>query len=477
MKEIIQKSKMHKRERQMQKEQDLDLVEQVDADLDEIRTLLAPMSSADAIPATHNKMTVSSDRLRMIQGLDPLSSPSSSDQQQAQQQQQQPPKIEEYDRVFRELARDGRAAPTDRTKSDQEVAAEAADKLRAAETRRARRMQGLYSDSEQEDEGDGERNKKRKNRARGGSGGGGDAVADDLGDEVWGAEVAAVRGREEVMPLTYDKEGRLVNKEIFMKPKEDSSSSSSDDDDDGENGDSASDEESDEEEESDDATNDEESTTKIGSLEPEFDSSISSSGDDADNDVELENSDSSKDESDKDSDQAALEEMYEGNSAPSENEEEEQENKPKKRKRAEKEKIMLQASKELPYTFDAPTCFADFKELVKDRSLNEELVIVKRLLILYNVKLDGRNRLHMENLSCILMERVVELGNAKSDQEGGEKLVKYREQAVQLGRLYPNAFAKWCKSEIQILRDSFNKKIGAISKKTGIHLHFFFLFF
>jgi nucleolar protein 14 len=64
MKEVIAKSKMHKRERQQQKEHDLDLVEQVDGDLDLMRSLLAPMNP----PVSEGRMKISSDRLQLING-------------------------------------------------------------------------------------------------------------------------------------------------------------------------------------------------------------------------------------------------------------------------------------------------------------------------------------------------------------------------------------------------------------------------
>jgi nucleolar protein 14 len=64
MKEVIAKSKMHKRERQQQKEHDLDLVEQVDGDLDLMRSLLAPMNA----PVSEGRMKIASDRLALING-------------------------------------------------------------------------------------------------------------------------------------------------------------------------------------------------------------------------------------------------------------------------------------------------------------------------------------------------------------------------------------------------------------------------
>ena len=118
---------------------------------------------------------------------------------------------------------------------------------------------------------------------------------------------------------------------------------------------------------------------------------------------------------------------------------------------------MANASQELPFTFDSPKTFSDFKELIEGRSETDQITIVKRLLILYNIKLDGHNRVHVENLSSILMEKVVELGNCKIEVDL-DLITKYRQHSVELCSLYANAFATWCKKEIQSLRDSFNRK-------------------
>jgi nucleolar protein 14 len=76
-----------------------------------------------------------------------------------------------YDRIVRELAFESRAKPKDRTKTEEELAAEAKEKLEKAERQRLRRMQGL---DEESDEDDKSRRKKRKLQAPSG---------DDLDDD------------------------------------------------------------------------------------------------------------------------------------------------------------------------------------------------------------------------------------------------------------------------------------------------------
>lgn len=285
----------------------MDLVEQVDADLDEIRGLLAPMSDEKVpLPITEGKMIVSSDRLRMIQGLDPLNDTTHLNRK----DKKEPKKIDDYDKLFRELARDGRAAPTDRTKTDQEMATDQAEMLRTAEEKRQKRMQGIQdSDS---DLSDSEKKNKRKRVKKVDR----DAIADDLGDDSYRESINSRRNLEEIMPLTYNKDGVLVNNEIFMKPKEDSDSSDA-----GDSSDSSEDSDSEASEDSDSKASDNEASgsesnsdkevnhdqTLIGSEEPEFDM--------------IQSDESNSQDKDTDSDQDALEEMYEGQDSEQEEEE------------------------------------------------------------------------------------------------------------------------------------------------------------
>lgn len=181
MMEVIQKSKFHKKQRQMQKENDLELMEDLDENLNDIRSLLAPM------PKSEGKMTISSDRLKLIENEFP-----------------------DFDKTVKELAFEKRGQPTNRIKTEEELAQEELEELEEKEKRRQRRMKGLNESDEEEVP------KKKKTRPA--------PVATmnnnnpDLLDlpEMPGAEIA---------PLTY-KDGKLVNTEIFMKPTSDSESSS-----------------------------------------------------------------------------------------------------------------------------------------------------------------------------------------------------------------------------------------------------------
>ncbi|KAI4596108.1 nucleolar complex protein 14 [Pestalotiopsis sp. 9143b] len=120
MKEVIAKSKYHKAERQAAKEADEDLRMELDEELPNLRELL------------------------FKSGKDKDSEAKSSSAQELQR---------EYDLQVRSLAADRRAAPTDRTKTEEEQAEDEARKLRELEEKRQRRMEGKEeSESEAEDE-------------------------------------------------------------------------------------------------------------------------------------------------------------------------------------------------------------------------------------------------------------------------------------------------------------------------------------
>ncbi|KAK9356974.1 nucleolar protein 14 [Lipomyces doorenjongii] len=117
MKEIIAKSKMYKHERQKAKEEDLEEIENLDGELSDLQSLLF-QTSASAQPGS-----VPADAERDT----------------------------EYDAHVREMVFDRRAKPSDRTKTEEEIAEENARRLRELEEQRLRRMKGEVS--EEEDDG------------------------------------------------------------------------------------------------------------------------------------------------------------------------------------------------------------------------------------------------------------------------------------------------------------------------------------
>ncbi|KAJ2693347.1 nucleolar complex protein 14 [Coemansia sp. IMI 209128] len=145
MQEIIAKSKMHKQERQLIKEQDEDIRRELDDDFESVRAMLFDdtekpmMSASDGVVRTEGDVA--------------------------------------YDSYVRELVYEQRARPQDRLKTEVEAATEEKERLERAERHRQRRMEGLDSDSEIESDSDSGGKKGYKTKALR------KPVADDLGDD------------------------------------------------------------------------------------------------------------------------------------------------------------------------------------------------------------------------------------------------------------------------------------------------------
>lgn len=115
MQEVIAKSKLHKLERQQQKARDDELVENLNADFDDLMADLAQVESKS---------------------------------------QKEKRETDAYDVNIQEFAFEKRADPKDRTKTDQEIAEEAAEKKRQAERAQQARMDGDELDVDYDNVGD-----------------------------------------------------------------------------------------------------------------------------------------------------------------------------------------------------------------------------------------------------------------------------------------------------------------------------------
>uniref|UniRef100_A0A8C5LTP8 NOP14 nucleolar protein n=1 Tax=Leptobrachium leishanense TaxID=445787 RepID=A0A8C5LTP8_9ANUR len=105
--ELIAKSKLEKRERQTQKEKTLELTDKLDSDWKAIQTLLAHKT-----PRAERKTEA------------------------------EKPKPDEYDKIVRELGFEMKAQPSERLKSEEELAKEEQERLQKLEAERLRRMHG-----------------------------------------------------------------------------------------------------------------------------------------------------------------------------------------------------------------------------------------------------------------------------------------------------------------------------------------------
>ncbi len=141
MKEVIAKSKLHKYERQQVKEDDDDLRAELDKGLPDLFALMRgqqPVPAAPAPPTIDGKTSMNPDRAALLNGKDRLQAD------------------KEYDERLRQMAYEKRAAPTERTMTEEEKAVEDAKRLKELDQERTRRMKG--EESSEEDTGDNERN-------------------------------------------------------------------------------------------------------------------------------------------------------------------------------------------------------------------------------------------------------------------------------------------------------------------------------
>ncbi|KAL4913161.1 nucleolar protein 14 [Aspergillus aurantiobrunneus] len=145
MKEVIAKSKFHKAQRQMAKEDDDDLREELDKGLPDLFDMLRSVKPPPKPePPKDDLAAMNPDRAAILQG------------------QSQGDMEKEYDQRLKQLTFDKRSTPTDRTKTEEEKVEEEAQRLKKLEEERIRRMRGedISEDelevAEEEDAGDSE---------------------------------------------------------------------------------------------------------------------------------------------------------------------------------------------------------------------------------------------------------------------------------------------------------------------------------
>lgn len=141
MKEVIAKSKFHKLERQKAKEDDDDLREELDKGLPDLFDVLRGIKPPPKPePPKDDLAAMNPDRAALL---------NTSEDKDTEK---------EYDQRLKQLTFDKRSMPTDRTKTAEEKAEEEAQRLKALEEERVRRMRGeeLSDEDDDEDEEDGE---------------------------------------------------------------------------------------------------------------------------------------------------------------------------------------------------------------------------------------------------------------------------------------------------------------------------------
>ncbi|ORX45832.1 Nop14-like protein [Hesseltinella vesiculosa] len=330
MKELIAKSKMHKYERQLAKQEDDELREQLDDELGDLHALLKrkPLPSQSSMFARAEAEKADGDEEPLVQKKDD--------------------DYEDYDKALRDLATDRRARAGDRTKTEEELAMDEKEKLEKAERARKRRMEGLDSESEDDDA----KPYKRKKKTKG-------PEADDLEDDDYFDEMETQQQLgggltlEDIQNGAYDYDNDMAGSddEGSASDGEDIGSDDGDDDDD-------------EEELEDDL---------VG---PQFDAM-----DDDDDDMN-EFGAQGKIKAVKSSKKVA--------------------------------EIASTTSAEIPFTFDCPESHDQFLGYLKGLSTEDVLVVIKRIRVLYHIKLHPENKKKMATFLSVLLDHLAYVASTVS---------------------------------------------------------------
>lgn len=462
--QLIAESKKRKAERQMAKEKTLQKTEELDAEWKELLPYVNMGKQEDVVD-----------------------------------------KKDSYDVLMNELKFEPRGTPSNKLKSEAEIAEEEAQKLKELEEERLRRMHGEEPSSTQ----------KKQHRS-----------ADDLDD---GLEI-----EEEGFELTYDKDGNPIgldklNDDEIIEKKKDGPDFGSDDEN-----------ESDEESGEDDDSANEEDDTKDSE-----DTDVKASEKDDDNTKEDENDeDSSGDESDNLSDLQVTDDVEEKIEVDSEDEIEKdtisknesykisqsEENLvteiKKKEKKSHKEvlndkdismesedcekveinhdldnkvkekkkvsfsrdvtlvtykkelpgapgendkmkKLTPDMYNDIPYAIEAPSDYEELTELFKDRTPEQQNVIVERIIKCNHPSLNEKNKEKLENLFALLMQHI----NDASESEAWDILNLLAPQLFVLTQFSPSN-AAYCLSEVinEKHSDFMKKKHKYPSQETFLFL-------
>jgi len=353
MREVIAKSKLYKLERQKEKDEDEDVRKDLDDEFDDLRGLLtmAKPSARRPLPSQNSVFGRVEDE-RKDKELEEAAQKASAENKEDEDDYQ------DYDKFVRELAFDQRAKPSDRTKTEEEIALEEKEKLEKAEKARKRRMEGLDSEDEDTTASNRRADKGRaiKKRKR-------EPQADDLDDDF------------------DDSEGPQLGHGLTL---EDIMAAKRDDDDDEEEG------SGDEEEESEGEDSDEDEDEDEGS---EDESDI----------ADLDSSDEvhfGEDDEDDMNEVGANGKIVKGSA--------------KKTKASAPSKKKVSENYEIPYTFECPSEHVEFLEILQDIQLEDTPTVIQRICVLYHIKLAAENRQKLENFFTVLVDHIGHLASTES---------------------------------------------------------------
>ncbi|CAK8534035.1 unnamed protein product [Lathyrus sativus] len=369
MNEIIAKSKFYKAQKAKDKEEDCDLVDELDKNFTSLAHSEALLSLTEPNKRKALNALVNNSKSNEKSDKDSLSATPTMDKSVKE-------KPDEYDQLVRQMGFEICARPSDRLKTPEEIAQEERERLEELEELRQKRMTAAEDSSEEDDE-DSEKPSEQKQRSVSG---------DDLGDSF------------SVDEETITKKGLI---DLILERKDDEDSSGEDDDGEEDSDDSESSEDPDE-----GTGDDHKKDITLKDWEQSDDDDISAG---------------SEDEDDEDEERAAeeLDEIKGLNSRIH-----------KKAKRndsvesvkgdddaSDAKKIVVgeKMSKELeiPYIIEAPKTFEELCSLVDKRSNSDIILIINRIRKSNAIILAAENRKKVQVFYGVLLQYFAVLTNKK----------------------------------------------------------------
>ncbi|KAJ1019476.1 hypothetical protein NDA16_004593 [Ustilago loliicola] len=405
MREVIAKSKYHKLERQKMKDADDELREQLDDELADIRGLLyeqAPVPTPAPAPDPKAKAKVNVFPGPAATGANATAIVGNAKMESQEGAEEKP--ASSYDTFVRELAFERRAKPQDRLKSEEELAADEAQRLMKAEKARLKRMRGDSDGEGDEDEEEGGRRKRKKGTGSS-SGPKRSAQADDLDDdfELDGMTAGEVYG----LGAGLAESGAV----------DESDDEETDDDEDGEDDEDEDEEggEGEDEEEEDDDEDDEDDFTDLA---------------DADDAIQI--------GEDEESEQEGDHEALTGNTPKAGS----SSKGTKAGSTAGKAKSTPITETKLPFTFPCPATHDDLLSLLEAHSIEPKHIptVVKRIRTLHHPSLAEDNKYRLQALIGVLIDHALHwAGQAQLHQfKTGEK---HKLAFVIVNSLIPHIFS------------------------------------
>ncbi|ORX88183.1 Nop14-like protein [Neocallimastix californiae] len=272
-------------------------------------------------------------------------------------------------------------------------------------------MNGIDSDEEDNDDS--------KNRP---------AQGDDLDDGL-----SYNYDEEEVMPLTY-KDGKLINQDIAFSRKRKAK-----DEEDEEISDESEDEDDNEDEDEEDENDENDETDNEDILGDEI--------------VEVNENLSENNES-KDEKISNIDETIKKNIIQDENIKKEIEQRRKKRSE--------QAKNELGYVFSIPETHGKFLELISEKSIDDQMTIIRRIRILYNVKIHPQNKDKLTFFFGIILTHLNYITN-KNDISFDE-INRYTRCVISFAFQFTDYFNDYAKNKLIQIEKKITKKLSVNSK-------------